>query len=120
MAVTLTPADVSALTGVTVTQAAITTANQICDDETGLTFAEHNTTRLVPEPQAEQAWAITAVNVQAWFGNAGDDRTVQTESQGDYSYTVNPADRVRVDNESPLTGPVRRLLRLSQANWAHI
>ena len=120
MAVTLTPADVASLTATTVTQAAIDTANQICGGETGYTFAEHNTSRAVPEAMAEQAWAIAAVNVSHWFAQAGDDRSVTSESQGDYSYSVDQAQRVRLDNQSPITGPVRRLLRINQANWSHI
>ena len=120
MAVTLTPADVETLCGVTVTASQIATADQLCYDETGYTFTQHNTLRQISEAIAEQAWAITTANVSAWFGHAGDDRAVQSESQGDYSYTVDTAERVRTDNASPITGPVRRLLRINQATWSHI
>ena len=118
MAVTLTPADVDTITGVTVTQAHIDAANEMCDVETRYTFVEHNESRLVPEAMVEHAWAITAANVAAWFDRVADSPDLTSENQGDYSYTVDQVRRTRLENASPITPPVRRLLNIAAAAWS--
>jgi len=120
MAVTLTPNDVEALTGVTVTQAMIDTADQLCYDETYYTFATHNTSRLIPEAMCEQAWALATVVVHGWFTAPGSDPSITSEAQGDYSYSVDQARRSQHEMGTPITPTVRRLLDIATASWAHI
>lgn len=120
MAVTLTPADVSAICLQDVTVGHIAAAAEICDNETGYTFIEHNESRGVPEALCQQAWAITATNVARWFAQAGDDPAITSESQGDYAYSVDQARRTRDTNDSPITPPVRQLLNIASAAWSHL
>lgn len=112
MAVTLTTDTAEAFTRTTgITDADITAASNLIQWQTGYTPDQHNTARSIPSVMVQMAWSIVAARVGQGVQDAAstDGQAVVSESQGDYSYSLDLAEAENHRGD-PLHGLPRVLL----------
>lgn len=119
MTVTLTDQQACSFTGVDdITDSDIETAAWLIRTNTTLTPDEHNTLRNIPEDVVRRAWSIVAARTRIDSRGVGDD-AVTSETQGDYSYTVDLGRREQWRGDL-LHGLPRELLGTSIGTWSTV
>ena len=101
-----------------VTDSDIAAAAWLIRTQTGFTVDEAVTDRYVPVDAVKKAWSIVAARVHLDVVSSGDD-AITSESQGDYSYSVDIGRREQWRSDL-LHGLPRELLVLSSASWGTI
>ena len=116
MTVQLSPDDVLSMTAVEVSPADITVAGETINTQTRYTPDEHNTARDIGVESVRLAWAIVASRVH----NQASVTAVTAETQGDYSYSLDPQLATYEQFADLTDGLPRQLLNLPKAVWSHI
>lgn len=115
MAIVMDPATVLAVTGATVPQLAIDVAAELIETRTGNTPDGNVDNRSLSEASVSTAWAIIATRVDA--RTRGGDSAPISESESDYSYSVDRNEAVRA--RDLFHGLPMDLLNLSASSWSH-
>jgi len=118
MALTLSTVQVEEFTGATVADYHVDIAAELVHEQTGYTVDEHVDDRGIATSSVRAAWAMCAARVAKALSDDGDEAII-SESQGDYSYSEDPATARAVRLGRITDGKPTELLQLSRAFWVH-
>lgn len=108
MAVTLTPTEVKALTGVCPSPESVSAAAFIIQLDTRWSVDQHVDDRLIPADTVKLAWAMTAARIYVAARGVGAE-SLTSETQGDYSIATDTASLESYASD-PMKGLPRTLL----------